>query len=151
MTKQETLSIMATLCALYGQGKGDPAVMAEAWHEMLKEFSFEDVKAGVYNFARNDTRDYATFPGCGKIIAEVRAAQDRKIKGVTLAYEGIARNSTYDSLSEAAKAMITRERYEGLLDTVKDGKTYTDFMEHPKKYKDMILKTGNLLTGGPAA
>jgi len=51
MAKEQTLTIMATLCALYGQGKGDPKIMAAAWHEILKEYDFErELKVPLFAF-----------------------------------------------------------------------------------------------------
>ena len=115
MTKDETLQIMATLCALYGQGKGDPGIMASAWYDLLKGYSFADVKAGVYRFARNDTRDYATFPSAGRIIQSVEDMLSERNKTVNEVYRLINYGRPYDELSEAAQQILTRSQYNAWL------------------------------------
>ena len=111
MTKDETLQIMAILCALYGQGKGDPAIMASAWYDLLKGYAFDDVKAGVYRFARSDVRDYATFPSAGKIIQSVEDMLSDRNKAVNEVYRLISYGRPYGELSERAKQIISREQY----------------------------------------
>lgn len=147
MTKQETIKIMAMLCAFYGQGKGDPEQMATAWHLVLQEYGYNEACAAVVDFARNDTRDYATFPAVGKIVQEIektRASRDRAISEVymALAYN----NKEYSDLSATAKAICPPELFtEWAYHCTRHA---DEFAENGAKYKAILRgNLNNLLAG----
>ena len=68
MTKQETIQIMAMLGAFYGAGKSNPEIMAEGWHLILEPYDFDIARRAVLNYAKNDVREYASFPTVGNIV-----------------------------------------------------------------------------------
>lgn len=106
MVKKETVKIMAMLCAFYGQGKGEPEAMADAWHIVLQEYSYNEACEAVINFAKTDTRDYATFPAVGKIVQEIEKGRAARGKAVNEVYLAIALNNrSYEDLSAMAKAI----------------------------------------------
>lgn len=71
MTKTETIKILTILSAFYGQGKSDTEIMANAWHVVIGEYEYYIAERAVYNYVRNDTREYASFPSPGNIIDEI--------------------------------------------------------------------------------
>lgn len=135
MTEEQTLTIMATLCALYGQGKGDPEIMAAAWYEILKEYDFETVKLAVYRFAKYDNRDYATFPAPGKIVAETEAILNHRSKVIDEAYRQIGYGRPYCELSDDAKAIVPEAIYNEWL-----AYDPMDLACNPTKYKPRFVE-----------
>ena len=111
MTKEETIKIMTMLGAFYSGGKNDPKQQAIAWHIVLSEFSYDDAQKGVINFAKNDTRDYATFPTVGKIVAEIRAVANEREKLIREITTAVQYGRSYDQLSAGAKGLIPEESY----------------------------------------
>ena len=103
MNKNETLKILAMLSAYYGQGKSDAKQMASAWHLILKDYSYQDAERAVVEFARNDVRDYATFPTVGVIIREIETAHTNARKLKNKAWNNILNTNEYDKLIEEAK------------------------------------------------
>ena len=115
MTKSETIKIMALLSAFYGAGKSNPEVMAEGWYRILEPYDFTMAEKAVLTFAKNDTREYGTFPTVGNIVKciedEVRKAQ-APIKEIV---KNIAYGRGYDMLTAEAKTFISKERYNSWL------------------------------------
>ena len=115
MTKEETIKIMAMLGAFYGAGKSNPEVMAQGWYIILEPYEYETAYKAVLNFARNDTREYATFPAVGSIVKAIKeeiANEEAPIKEVVRA---ISYGWGYDQLSADAKQLISDERYDSWL------------------------------------
>ena len=115
MTKNETIQIMAMLQAFYGMGKGNPEIMAEGWYLILEPYDFEIAKKAVLNYARNDTREYGTFPTVGNIVKEIEAEMRKEQAPIKEVVRAISYGWSYDQLSEAAKRNITREHYDDWL------------------------------------
>lgn len=116
MTKKETVGLMAMLSAFYGAGKGDPEVMAEGWHMILEPYDADTAKKAVLNYAKNDTREYGTFPTVGSIVREIEAEMRREQAPVNEIVKAISYGWSYSQLSEKAKSRITEERYREWLD-----------------------------------
>lgn len=116
MTKQQTVMIMAMLSAYYGRPKTDPDEMANAWHLILGEYDFEVMKYAVVQYAKQDVRDYSTFPAPGVIVKIARAELARRQKPVKEILRGVNSGSGYWKLSEEAKALISEETYNEWID-----------------------------------
>ena len=111
MTKAEAIQVMAILAGLYGQGKGNPEVMAESWYLILEPYDFEIAKRAVLNYAKNDTREYGTFPTVGNIVKEIESEMRREQAPIKEIVRAISYGWGYDQLSKEAKANITQEHY----------------------------------------
>lgn len=111
MTKVECIQIMAMLGAFYSGGKNDPKLQAEAWYLILGKYPYRIAEQAVLHFAENDTRDYATFPTVGKIVAEIRAEQGRIDKPIGEIIRNISYGRDYVQLSKEAKTLIDEEAY----------------------------------------
>lgn len=111
MTRTETIQIMAMLGAFYSGGKNNPKVQAEAWHLILGKYPYRVAEQAVLHFAENDTREYATFPTVGKIVAEIKAEMTRIEKPVKEIVTNISYGRDYAQLTNNAKALISEELY----------------------------------------
>ena len=111
MSKNETLMILAMLNAFYAGGKNDPEMQVNAWHLILKKYDFEDTKEAVLRFAENDTRQVATFPAVGLIVAEVRKLEETKRNAVGEVIVGVSYGRSYDMLTGKAKTLISEALY----------------------------------------
>lgn len=111
MTKAEAIQVMAILAGLYGQGKGNPEVMAESWYLILEPYDFEIAKKAVLNYAKNDTREYGTFPTVGNIVKEIEAEMRKEQAPIKEVVRAISYGWGYDQLSKEAQANITQEHY----------------------------------------
>lgn len=111
MTKAEAIQVMAILAGLYGQGKGNPEVMAESWYLILEPYDFEIAKRAVLNYAKNDTREYGTFPTVGNIVKEIEAEMRKEQAPIKEIVRAISYGWGYDQLSKEAQANITQEHY----------------------------------------
>lgn len=116
MTKEETVKIMAMLGAFYSGGKNDPRIQAHAWHLILGKYPYRIAEQAVLHFAENDTREYATFPTVGKIVAEIKAEQMRIDKPVKEIVRNISYGRDYAQLTDNAKVLISEELYNDWLD-----------------------------------
>ena len=111
MTKEETVKIMAMLGAFYAGGKNEPKVQAQAWHLILQKYDYKVAECAVLNFAENDTREYATFPAVGKIVAEIKAEVKRRKAPVGEITYALQYGKDYSQLSDNAKLLISEEVY----------------------------------------
>lgn len=111
MTQAETIKILEMLDAFYASQKHDPKQQVIAWHLILQEFDYEDAWNAVLNYARNDEREYASFPAVGVIVKEIRKAQKRKNSLVSEIILGVSYGREYTAISDEAKALISEERY----------------------------------------
>lgn len=115
MTEQESIKIVSILGAFYGAGKTNPEVMAVAWYQILKDYEYAIAEKAVFNFARNDTRDYATFPAVGKIVQAIEDEMRKEQAPVKEVVRAISYGWSYDQLSKGAKELISDERYNSWL------------------------------------
>ena len=111
MTKRESVQIMAVLAGLYGQGKGNPEIMAEAWFMILEPYDFEVAKKAVLTYARNDTREYSSFPTAGNIVKCIEEEIRKEQAPISEIIKAVSYGWSYDQLSANAKSNITEERY----------------------------------------
>ena len=115
MTKEETIKIMAMLGAFYGAGKSNPEVMAEGWYIILEPYEYQLAYKAVLEFAKNDTRDYATFPAVGKIVQFIEEEMRKEQAPVNEVVRAVSYGWGYDQLSADAKRLITDETYKDWL------------------------------------
>lgn len=111
MNSEETLKILALLSAFYGQGKSDARQMAAGWHAILKDYSYQDAEQAVVEFARNDVRDYATFPAPGVLINQIEETRKKEHSMKCAAWINILNTDEYDQLIEEAKGWFSREQF----------------------------------------
>ena len=111
MTKGETIDIMAMLEAFYGQGKGNPEIMAEGWYLILEPYDFEVAQKAVLSYARNDTREYGTFPTVGNIVKEIENEMAKEQAPINEIVRAISYGWQYEQLSADAKQLIGYTKY----------------------------------------
>lgn len=112
MTKSETIQIMAMLGAFYGAGKSDPKIMADGWYLILEPYDFETARKAVLEFAKRDTRDYATFPAVGKIVQAIEEEMRKEQAPINEIVRAVSYGRSYDQLSDVAKRNINETHYE---------------------------------------
>ena len=115
MTKEQTIKILQLLNAFYAGGKNDPKEQVTAWHLILGGYDFEDAMNAVLHFAKNDARDYATFPAVGKIVKEIESIEQCRKSKVNEIIVGVSYGRTYDQLSIDAKLLISKKTYDDWL------------------------------------
>lgn len=111
MTFDETTKIMALLGAFYGAGKANPEVMAEGWFMILEPYDFQIAQKAVLNYAKNDVREYASFPTVGNIVKCIEEEMRKDQAPIREIVRAISYGRTYDQLSADAKNLISEERY----------------------------------------
>lgn len=111
MSKAETIQLMAMLGAFYGAGKANPEIMAEGWFMILEPYDFQIAQKAVLNYARNDTREYASFPTVGNIVRCIEDEMRKEQAPVKEIVRAISYGWGYDQLSKDAKSLISDERY----------------------------------------
>ena len=115
MTKKETIQIMALLGAFYGQGKGNPEIMAEGWYYILEPYDFEVAQRAVLTYAKNDTREYGTFPTVGNIVRCIEEEMRKDQAPIKEIVRNISYGRDYGMLTAEAKNIISEERYNSWL------------------------------------
>lgn len=115
MTKSETIQLMAMLGAFYGAGKANPEIMAEGWYLVLEPYDFQLARRAVLNFAKNDTREYGTFPTVGNIVKYIEDEMHKQKAPIKEIVRAISYGKGYDQLSVDAKKLISDERYSSWL------------------------------------
>lgn len=115
MTKTETVKVMALLGAFYGAGKSNPEAMAEGWYLVLEPYDFEMACKAVLNYAKNDTREYASFPTVGNIVKCIETEMAKEEAPVKEVVRAISYGWGYEQLSKEAKELITPLRYDEML------------------------------------
>ena len=115
MTKKETIQLMSVLAAFYGQGKGNPEIMADGWYLILEPYDFEIAKRAVLTFAKNDTREYGTFPTVGNIVKCIEDEMRKAEAPIKEIVRSISYGKDYSQLSEGAKNNISEDRYNSWL------------------------------------
>lgn len=131
MNKNETVKILAMISAYYGQGKADPQQMVNAWYVILKDYDYGVAEKAVIEFAKTDSRDYATFPSVGQIV---RAIEKQK-NYANLIYNTLWAGGDYDSLPVGAQNLLSK----AVFDEYK-GKGLTEIENSSKAIKNAILQ-----------
>ena len=111
MTEKETVQVMAMLEGFFGMGKGNPEIMAAAWHLVLKDYDFEITSKAVIEYAKNDTREYASFPTVGNIVKCIEDEKRKEVAPINEVTRAISYGWHYDQLSKEAQANISEEHY----------------------------------------
>lgn len=111
MSKAETIQLMAMLGAFYGAGKANPEIMAEGWYMILEPYDFQIAQRAVLNYAKNDTREYASFPTVGNIVRCIEEEMRKEQAPVKEVVRAISYGWGYDQLSKEAQGLIGEERY----------------------------------------
>lgn len=111
MTKKETVQIMALLSAFYGAGKSNADVMAEGWYLILEPYDFGVAQRAVLTYAKNDTREYGTFPTVGNIVKCIEEEMRKEQAPIKEVVRAISYGRSYDQLSADAQSIISEERY----------------------------------------
>lgn len=112
MTKEETVKIMAMLGAFYGAGKSNPEIMAEGWYLILGSYDYTMASKAVLSYAKNDTREYASFPTVGNIVRYIEDEMAKEQAPINEVVRAISYGWGYDQLSKDAKELITPLRYD---------------------------------------
>lgn len=113
MNRRETAEIVKLLTAFFRNTNGATAVtMIDAWFTVLKDYDFKTTKAAVIRYAKSDQRDYPTMPGVGQIVGAIEAIKAEKEKPISEAVNALIYGLAFDSLSDEAKAIISRKRFE---------------------------------------
>ena len=99
MTKEETIKILAMLNAFYAGGKNDPKQQATAWHMVLSKYDYDAALKAVLRYAENDTREYASFPAVGSIVALIKQEQEFYNSNIKAIIHSIAYGRPYDPSS----------------------------------------------------
>jgi len=115
MTKQETIKVMALLGAFYGAGKSNPEVMAEGWYLVLEPYDYEIAMRAVLNYAKNDVREYASFPSVGNIVKCIKDEMAKDEAPVKEVIRAVSYGWGYDQLSNDAKKLVPPIRYDEML------------------------------------
>lgn len=142
MTKQEAIKIMALLGSFYGAGKSNPEVMAEGWHIVLEPYDYKHAYNAVLDFAKNDTRDYASFPTVGKIVQGIEKEMAREEAPIKEIVRAISYGWGYDQISADAKANITEEHYNDWLKMDAE-----KFANNAGALSDSLKKKQKMITG----
>ena len=115
MTKKETIRIMSMLGAFYGAGKSNPEIMAEGWHIILEPYKFRHAYNAVLEYAKEDTREYASFPTVGNIVKYIEKEQTKEQAPINEIVRAISYGKRYDQISGNARRLIGRDYYDDLL------------------------------------
>lgn len=112
MTKKETAEIIKLLNAYFpNKGTATVATMIDAWHEALKDEDFKRTRKAVVEFAKNDRREYPTWPGVGQIIGKIEDVKKAENRHVIEAYNGIYNHVPYNELGQEVRDRLTPEKY----------------------------------------
>ena len=115
MTKEETIKIMAMLGAFYGAGKSNPEIMADGWYLILGSYDYDIAAKAVLSYAKNDTREYSSFPTVGNIVRYIEDEMAKEQAPVKEVVRAISYGWGYDQLSKDARELITPLRYDEML------------------------------------
>lgn len=112
MTKDETMAILSMLSEMYRAKTTDAETTVNAWHIFLGEYDYPTVAVAVYEYIKNDTRDYASFPAVGVIIAEIKKERGRRNMIFNAAFAG----KSYDELDDELKKRCPMPVYDRMLE-----------------------------------
>lgn len=112
MTKTETVQILAAIEAFYPNEKMDRHAQIEVWHIILQQYDYNTAMQAVLNYAKNDRREYGSFPTAGNIIKEIEQVQATMLKPVNEILLSLQYGTPYKDLSTIGKVLIDEPRYE---------------------------------------
>lgn len=111
MTEKETVKALTLLSSFYGEGKAEVNIMVKAWHELLADYEYFVVRRAIFNFARNDTREYASFPTPGTIVMEIENEQST-YSGIYNALLNDQWNGNYEKVPDYIKQLFSADQYD---------------------------------------
>lgn len=140
MTREEVGKVLALLSAYYDKGQRTMSVKATvvAWEYVIGQYEYNVAKRAVINFARNDTREYATFPSAGLI----RKAIEEEEAVPRLIFNSAFRGSPYETLPPRCKEEITEQAYGDIM-----GNKQEDLLEHKDRIIERLKSNVALLEG----
>ena len=140
MTREEVGKVLALLSAYYDKGQRTMGVKATvvAWEYVIGQYEYNVAKRAVINFARNDTREYATFPSAGLI----RKAIEEEEAVSRLIFNSAFRDAPYEALPPRCKEQITEHNYKSLL-----GREQEELLEHKDGIIEQLKNNMALLEG----
>lgn len=112
MTRKEVAAVLAMLSAYYGRPKDDAHVVVEAWNAIIGEYEFQTAREAVIQYAKNDTRQYASFPAPGVIVKAIRNRQVERERPILAVMSGINKGTEYRMLPYDAQQVVSEEKYE---------------------------------------
>lgn len=142
MTKEETIKILAMLNAFYAGGKNDPKQQATAWHMVLSKYDYDAALKAVLRYAENDTREYASFPAVGSIVALIKQEQEFYNNSIKAIIHGIAYGRPYDEYS-LSMHLIPKDVYNDWLDIDAEF-----FAQEADSFAKLLWMNGHQLKGG---
>ena len=145
MEINDTGKIMEVLSAFYGQGKSDTNKMLIAWHEILKDYPYSLVYQAVMTYAKNDRREYASFPAPGAIIEVIEKAEAEQHKLANRIFYALREGKPFGDLPEEQQRICDQGVYERGLQMDEE-----ELLARADDFKRMIRKTQKRLTGGKA-
>lgn len=112
MNKKETAEIVKLMNAYFrNTGSATVATLIDAWHEALKDEDFHRTRKAVVRFAKNDRRDYPTWPAVGQIIAAIAEEKKAEDRPANLAYNAIFEGRDYEELPQEVRDRLAPEIY----------------------------------------
>ena len=112
MPKTETVKILSAIETLYPNKKKAKNTQIEVWHIILQQYDYNTAMQAVLNYAKNDRREYGSFPTAGNIIKEIEQVQATMLKPVNEILLSLQYGAPYKDLSTIGKALIDEPRYE---------------------------------------
>lgn len=136
MTLNETTQILFMLSAYYGQGKANPKLMAVAWHAILKDYQFGVAQEGVIEFAKNDKREYASFPTPGVIVDAI----DNRVSARNGVINARLKDTPYEQLEDRYQAIVTKGKYEQISkEQIEQSRSEVLINLLPRAQKELVL------------
>lgn len=115
MNKKETAKIVKLMNAYFrNTGTATVATLIDAWHEALKDEDFHRTQKAVVRFAKNDRRDYPTWPAVGQIIAAIAEEKKAEDRPINLAFNAIFEGRDYEELPQEVRDRLAPEKYQAL-------------------------------------
>ena len=137
MTKKETVRILGMLDCYYRDNrKIDPETMADAWHEIIADYEYDDIRRAVVEFVRTDRREYPTFPVPSQIIGGLETLDERERKWVNRIILGLMYGKDHEGLEDGCKRYLNKRNYERVADTWE----YIRMVEHRDELVALLKK-----------
>lgn len=141
MEINETGKVMEVLSAFYGQGKSDTNRMLIAWHEILKDYPYEMVYQAVMEYAKNDRREYASFPAPGAIMQVIEEAEAEQKNIVNRTFYVLLHKTPYGDMPKEQQAICDQGVYERGLKMDEE-----ELIARQDDFKQMLRKTQKRLS-----
>ena len=141
MEINETGKVMEVLSAFYGQGKSDTNKMLIAWHEILKDYPYSLVYQAVMTYAKNDRREYASFPAPGAIMQVIEEAEAEQKNIVNRTFYALLHKTPYGEMPKEQQTICDQGVYERGLKMDEE-----ELIARQDDFKRMLRKTQKRLS-----